>query len=413
MKILNFGSCNIDFVYNLDHIVSIGETEESNVLAEFPGGKGLNQSIALARAGADVYHAGCIGNDGEMLYLLMKENNIDVSNVKRVDERNGHAIIQVSKKGENSIFLYPGSNYMITKEFVNSVLSGFSKGDIIVLQNEINMVDYIVKEAYKKEMTIVFNPSPCNEKIKEIDFSCIDYLLFNEVEGEMLSNENEPKKIISYFNENYPHLKGVLTLGKSGSVFFDKKTQIFQPAFVSETVDTTAAGDTFTGYFIANIEKGETIEKSLKIASLAAAISVSKKGASPSIPYYDDVISKIDTVTAYKKSPLDTEQYGIINNYIEKNLKNSTLNDLANLLGYSVSHTQNIVNKLYNKSFSKVVQEKCCVVASLLLKETDMPIGEIIEKIGYENESFFRNLFKEKYGKNMLEYRKYIKGERN
>ena len=173
MKILNFGSCNIDYVYSMDHIVKVGETQTTYSLETFSGGKGLNQSIALARAGAEVYHAGCIGNDGEMLLDILNESGVDTSFVKKVDEKNGHAIIQVSAKGENSIFLYPGSNNMVTTEFIDEVLSHFGEGDILLLQNEISNLTYIIEKAYKKKMCIILNPSPINEVIEKIDFNMI------------------------------------------------------------------------------------------------------------------------------------------------------------------------------------------------------------------------------------------------
>ena len=182
MKILNFGSCNIDFVYKLDHIVTIGETETSNSMQVFPGGKGLNQSVALAKAGMEVYHAGCIGTDGEMLTDVLESNGVDISNIKKVAEKTGHAIIQVSSKGDNSIFLYPGSNAKITEEFVDEVLDKFQKGDMLLLQNEINKIDYIIEKAYKKGMYIIFNPSPYNDEIKNLDFNMLSYIIINEVE---------------------------------------------------------------------------------------------------------------------------------------------------------------------------------------------------------------------------------------
>ena len=118
MKILNYGSCNVDYVYLLDHIVNVGETESSQSLSVFCGGKGLNQSIAIARAGQNVYHAGCIGKNGEFLSKILAENGVNVDFLKSVDSENGHAIIQLSKSGENSIFLYDGSNAKITIEHV-------------------------------------------------------------------------------------------------------------------------------------------------------------------------------------------------------------------------------------------------------------------------------------------------------
>ena len=199
MKILNFGSCNIDFVYNLDHIVAIGETETSNSMQVFPGGKGLNQSVALAKAGMEVYHAGCIGTDGEMLTDVLESNGVDISNIKKVDEKTGHAIIQVSSKGDNSIFLYSGSNAKITEEFVDEVLDKFQKGDMLLLQNEINMIDYIVEKAYEKGMCIILNPSPYNDKIKKIDFNMLSYIILNEVEMSELTQCDNPKDGLKYF----------------------------------------------------------------------------------------------------------------------------------------------------------------------------------------------------------------------
>ena len=260
MKILNFGSCNIDFVYNLDHIVAIGETETSNSMQVFTGGKGLNQSVALAKAGMEVYHAGCIGTDGEMLTDVLKSNGVDISNIKNVDEKTGHAVIQVSRNGDNSIFLYSGSNANIEK-------------------------------AYKKGMCIIFNPSPYNDEIKNLDFNMLSYIILNEVEMSELTQCDNPKDGLKYFSKNYPKLKIVLTLGSEGSMYSDTEKVVFQPSFKVNAIDTTAAGDTFTGYFFAQTAMGNSIEKSLKIASVASAIAVSRKGASVSIPMLNEVLA--------------------------------------------------------------------------------------------------------------------------
>lgn len=171
MKILNFGSCNIDYVYYLDHIVGVGETETTYKLETFPGGKGLNQSIAVAKAGVKICHAGCVGCDSSMLTDILFENGIDIFYLSKTHKKTGHAIIQVSSEGENSIFLYPGSNEMITKNYIDLVLENFGRDDIILLQNEISNVDYIVEKAYQKKMCIILNPSPFNEKIDKIDFN--------------------------------------------------------------------------------------------------------------------------------------------------------------------------------------------------------------------------------------------------
>lgn len=289
MKIVNFGSCNIDYVYSLDHIVNVGETETTNKLETFAGGKGLNQSIALARAGAKVYHAGCIGKDGEMLREIMNESGVDLSHIKNTDTKNGHAVIQVSAKGDNSIFIYPGSNAEVSKDYIDSVLENFEKGDILLLQNEISNVNYIIEKAYEKQMQIILNPSPINEKINEIDFGKLSYVVLNEIEAKEISGAKNAEESLYFFSKNYPNLKIMLTLGEKGSVYFDKENKIFQSAFLVDAVDTTGAGDTFTGYFVAGISQNENYCEILKKASAASAISVSRMGAAPSIPKMDEV----------------------------------------------------------------------------------------------------------------------------
>lgn len=289
MKILNFGSCNIDYVYAVDHIVTPGETLAANGLSLFPGGKGLNQSIAAARAGADVYHAGCVGADGEMLREILADSGVDVSYLRHVDAQNGHAVIQVSGSGENSIFLYPGSNVMLTKEYVDAVLADFSTGDIVLVQNETNLVGYILEAAHARGMQTVCNPSPFCAELAQMDLNKITYLVLNEIEARGFSGTDDPEESISYFRRRYPHLKVMLTLGKRGCVYADADRTVSHPAFSVKAVDTTAAGDTFTGYFLAALAKKQPYDRAVKTASAAAALAVTKKGAAPSIPTWTEV----------------------------------------------------------------------------------------------------------------------------
>ncbi len=289
MKIVNFGSCNIDYVYSLDHIVNVGETETTYKLETFAGGKGLNQSIALARAGAKVYHAGCIGEGGELLRDIMLSSGVDLSYIKNTSTKNGHAIIQLSAKGENSIFIYPGSNGEVSVDYIDTVLTDFEKGDILLLQNEISNVNYVIEKAYEKQMCIILNPSPFNEKITEIDFKKLSYVILNEIEAKQISKTNTTQEAVEFFKANYPELKVMLTLGGKGSVYFDKENNIVQSAYSVKAVDTTGAGDTFTGYFIAGISKNENYGEILKKSSAASAIAVSRMGAAPSIPKMDEV----------------------------------------------------------------------------------------------------------------------------
>ena len=405
MKILNFGSCNIDYVYSLDHIVKLGETETTHKLEIFPGGKGLNQSIAVAKAGVEICHAGCVGCDGDMLTDILSKNGVDISWINKTHEKSGHAVIQVSSEGDNSIFLYPGSNKMVSKEYIDTVLKNFDCGDIVLLQNEISNVDYIVEKAYQKHMCIILNPSPVDDEILRIDFNKLTYIILNEVEAQRISGCDIPEESLNRIKIRYPNLKIMLTLGSKGCIYTDNKCDLYQPAFEVNVADTTAAGDTFTGYFVAELSKGTEYSEILKIASAASAIAVSRNGAAPSIPDKCEVLYSLESLKENKsdgKSDILRKQ---IETYIEKNIKTANLEELSEILGYSAVYAGNVVKKVMGKPFSKAVQAKRCSIAAQKLSETDMSVEEIIKDVGYENESFFRKVFKEKYGKNPLEYR--------
>lgn len=409
MKIVNFGSCNIDYVYKLDHIVAIGETLHSKSMDTFPGGKGLNQSIAVAKAGATVYHAGFIGNDGALLLDTMRESGVMTDFVKQVDQPNGHAIIQVSEKGENSIFIHTGSNGLFSHEYIDEVLSSFGKGDILILQNEINNIDYIVKTAYEKGMTTVLNPSPIDTELEKLDFNMISYVILNEIEGAYLSGCQEPAKIISMLRKKYPGIKVVLTLGEKGCMYNDGDNLYTNPAYQVKVVDTTAAGDTFMGYFVAGLWEGLDPEANLKRACMASAIAVSKKGAAPSIPVKDEVAALSSALKVCRKeNSNDKVLLDTIDRYITENLTDATIKGLADILGYSTVYSGHTIKRITGKTFSDYLQESRCAAAARMLRETNFPISHIISCTGYSNESFFRKKFKSLYGMTPLKYRNAI-----
>lgn len=294
MKILNFGSLNIDYVYSLDHIVMGGETISSKELNIFPGGKGLNQSVALARAGAKVYHAGCVGLDGQLLVDTLSGDGVDLTYLKTVDEKSGHAIIQVSADGENSIVLYSGANHKISREHIDEVLENFGKGDIIVLQNEISNLEYVIDRAYEIGMQIVFNCAPIGNNVFSLDFSKISCVILNEVEMCAIAGCDDFDGGIEVMQKKNPDMKIMLTLGKRGCMYADKDIRVSHPIFETTVVDTTAAGDTFTGYFISEMAKGREMSDVLRVASCASAITVSRPGASVSIPRYDEVMAALN-----------------------------------------------------------------------------------------------------------------------
>jgi len=289
MRVLNFGSLNLDYVYDVDHFVMPGETISSASRSVKHGGKGLNQSVALARAGADVAHAGCIGTGGESLKELLKENGVNVSALVPVSEMQGHTVIQVNPDGENCIILFGGSNQCVTKEQISQTFQQFSSGDWLVLQNEINLLPDIVEEAFRRGMVIVLNPSPYDSRLERVDFKKLTWLLVNEVEARQITGSDDPDTVWKILHEKYPNLSVLITLGKKGSVAFartaDGVEKVRQAAVNVKAVDTTAAGDTFTGYFIAGRMAEKPLKTCMEEAATASAISVTRPGAADSIPW--------------------------------------------------------------------------------------------------------------------------------
>ena len=289
MKIYSIGSLNIDYVYSVEHFVAPGETLSSDSMQTFPGGKGLNQSIALAKAGATVVHGGIVGNGGDFLVDTMANAGVDVSKIKLDNAPSGHAIIQVNKQGQNCILLFAGTNFAVDKDYVEAVLADAEAGDIVLMQNEISCLDVIFELANQKGLQIAFNPSPFNDRIKELPLQYVDWWFCNEIEGEALFGSDIPEEILKSFTEKYPESNLILTLGKNGSMFKNKDLELYQPIYDSKRVDTTAAGDTFTGYFLNAVTSGKDVATALKLATKASSIAVSRKGASVSIPTADEV----------------------------------------------------------------------------------------------------------------------------
>ena len=289
MKVLNYGSLNIDHVYQVDQIVQPGQTIDSYGVNVFPGGKGMNQSIAIARAGCRVYHAGNIGADGQFMKELLEEAGADCTWLRTVDVGTGSTFIQVDSNGQNCIVLNGGANRANTREYVDQVLADFGEGDLILLQNEINEVGYIIEKAYEKGMIVVVNPSPMNEKILACDLGKVSMFLMNEDEGMAITGKQEPADILAAMAEMYPEAQTVLTLGSKGSVYQGNGRTIEQKAFRVKAVDTTAAGDTFTGYLLAGMARGEDMAKCLEEGSKASAIAVTREGATTSIPVLAEV----------------------------------------------------------------------------------------------------------------------------
>ena len=294
MKTLVFGSLNIDKTYSLESFVAPGQTVAAAGMEQFCGGKGFNQAIALRRAGRAVWFAGAVGRDGQMLLDKLEGNGIDRSLVRVTEGATGHAIIQVDAKGQNCIIILAGANGEITEADVERTLACFAPGDLIVLQNEISCVPQIIRRAHEKGMIVALNPSPCDGKIARCDLNCVDYLLVNEDEGAALTGQTQPEAILNALHARYPRLNVVLTLGGQGSMYQSREGQRFTcGAHRVQAVDTTAAGDTFTGYFLAEMLRHGEAPRALRVASVAAGLAVSRKGAEPSIPTVDEVMDAL------------------------------------------------------------------------------------------------------------------------
>lgn len=289
MKVINFGSLNLDNLYRVDKFVSPGETKACTDYRVVAGGKGLNQSIAMALAGMNVYHAGCIGNNSEMLADLLQSKGVNTKHLQKLDAEAGHTIIQIDDMGQNCILLYKGTNGMLTEEYIDAVLEDFGGDDILVLQNETNLVPYIMKAAHKKGMRIAFNASPINDQICSYPLELVTWLFVNEIEGEFLSGKADYNEISLELAKTYPNTCIILTLGSEGSTSVIGGESFWQPAFNVEAVDTTAAGDTFTGYFLSGITKDLPMQEVLRISSAASALAITHIGAAQSIPSRDRV----------------------------------------------------------------------------------------------------------------------------
>lgn len=292
MKVLCFGSLNIDYTYRVSHFVRQGETLAAESLQVFSGGKGLNQAVALARAGAETWMAGAVGEDGRFLLEELAAAGVRTDHVCVLQqERTGNAIIQNDRTGDNCILLYGGANRAVTEAQVDAVLQHFSAGDWLLLQNEINQLPYIMRQAHARGLKIAFNPSPMETHVLEYPLESVDLFLLNRVEAAQLAGTDgaDGQALLAALRGRFSRAAVVLTLGADGAVYTDGAETVQQAAYPVQAVDTTAAGDTFTGFFLAARMRGEGAPRAMELASRAAAIAVTRRGAAPSIPTFAEV----------------------------------------------------------------------------------------------------------------------------
>lgn len=291
MQIFVIGSLNIDDVYHVPHFTRPGESVKTTSYEVFPGGRGLNQAIAVARAGGDAHLGGSLGPDGLWLRELAEQEGIETSRLHLSHSPSGRAIIQVNPAGENSIIVHPGANGEITGQHVAGFLSGGQPGDFLLLQNDSSGVPEAIRQANEIGMTVLYNAAAYTDDVPSYPLELLDILIVNETEGEALTGESEPEAITTRLRELYPNTEIVLTLGEHGCRYVGKAAELSIPAPNVSPVDTTAAGDTFIGYFAVARSEGAPIATALEHAVRAASLSVTRPGAATSIPKRDEIPS--------------------------------------------------------------------------------------------------------------------------
>lgn len=284
MPILNFGSINIDFAYRVQRFAEAGETVRSLHHQLFAGGKGFNQSIALARAGAQPRHVGRVGHDGRWLVDKLHNEGVTVDEIEFGDTPTGHAIIQVDESGENNILVHGGANQEISKEHIDLVSKKFDQDVWLLLQNETNGIETILQKASERGSRIILNPSPIDEQLMSLPLHLVDLFILNRTEGTALTGERETDGIMTALERIFPKAEFALTLGQEGVMYSQSGERLYIEAERVEALDTTGAGDTFAGFFLAELHAGADLKKALEIACRASALCVTRPGASDSIP---------------------------------------------------------------------------------------------------------------------------------
>lgn len=290
MHVYNIGSINWDHCYQVAHFVRPGETLSSKAYKKVMGGKGANQSVALASSGAQVKHIGALGPVDHIAVEQLQGLGVDVQNIALLEgQETGHAIIQIDDNGENAIILFPGANRALSLAQIEQALSHAQVGDWVLLQNETNLIEESIALAKSLGLKVAFNPAPMDNALTLKVLENLDLLIVNEVELADLAQTTDLDKAMSHALEWSQDRAILVTLGSKGVRYIHQQTVCDFPGFKVDVVDTTAAGDTFIGYFLGGLTQGSDIETLLKDACAAAALCVSKSGAIPAIPQREDV----------------------------------------------------------------------------------------------------------------------------
>lgn len=285
MAIWNLGSINADMVYAVPHLPGPGETLAATRLDRFLGGKGANMSVAAARAGAHVCHIGSVGPDGRWAIERLTEYGVDTRYIAEADMPTGHAIISVDSRGENQIVLFPGANQSIDRDQLGRALTLAQAGDLLVMQNETSAQVEAAKMGRELGLKVCYAAAPFDAAAVQAVLPYLDFLILNAVEAEQL------QQATGHSPEDLPVSQVIVTLGSKGARYFYTGSGHVQdfPAFKVEAVDTTGAGDTFTGYVLAGLDRGMPMAQAIGQAMRAAAIMVTRHGTADVIPDLKDV----------------------------------------------------------------------------------------------------------------------------
>ncbi|UWR02964.1 ribokinase [Ruegeria conchae] len=284
MTIWNLGSINADMVYALPHLPAAGETLAASGLHRFLGGKGANMSVAAARAGSRVSHIGAVGSDGLWARDRLTEYGVDTRHIAEVEVPTGHAIIAVDAQGENLIVLFQGANHAISNDQLGQALSSAVSGDLLVMQNETNAQIEAAKLGCEMGLTVCYAAAPFQAEAVQAVLPYLDFLILNEVEAEQLQDATG----LAPSDLQVEHV--IVTFGSKGARYYQRghKPQAYRAHKVN-AVDTTGAGDTFTGYVLAGMDRGMPMEQAIAQANRAAALMVTRHGTADVIPDLKEV----------------------------------------------------------------------------------------------------------------------------
>ena len=283
MTIWNLGSINADMIYDVPHLPGPGETLSANRLDRFLGGKGANMSVAAARAGAQVAHVGAVGPDGRWARDRLTEYGVDTRLIANVEVPTGHAIIAVDAQGENNIILFQGANHAITQDQLGQALSSAVQGDLLVMQNETNLQVEAARMGHELGLTVCYAAAPFQTKAVQAVLPYLDFLILNEVEAEQLRQTTGHE--VSDLDVRHV----IVTLGSKGARYYQPGEVSDFAAHRVQAVDTTGAGDTFTGYVLAGMDRGMPMAQAITQANRAAGLMVTRHGTADVIPDLKEV----------------------------------------------------------------------------------------------------------------------------